>query len=338
MIHLKPYLSALFLGVSLLIASSARADEEADRSANAWKVDVYLARRDFRDLERMASEFRTKADRGPSGIPHLQHVYTEILNYLTVVSKLKGCGAPLAVIGPWLDSSPHSPTAIIADAEAIDVTAWCIRGTNYASDVPAGAMQGFEAYEREAITLLEKHKADAATDAQWYALMISLNRSIATDIKDIFKILEEGSSKFPGYNAIYNQFMIAVAPRWGGSDLSTEQFARWVADKTSADSGSDMYARLYWYASDLLHLGDLHKDTAIDWPMMVKAMNGVAKRYPDRWNLEAMARLSCQSGDIAEGVALLNQEQPPVDVAAWESLAKDGVCNNIPRKIVGQPL
>ena len=227
-----------------------------------------------------------------------------------------------------MKSNPHTSFAIIVHAEAMRVSAWCIRGGAYASDVPSQPMQQFSQYEQDAAALLDAGKNDADSDPEWYAD----RERIASEMGDgatLMKISKEGITKYPLYYRTYENMMIALAPRWGGSNASTESFAKWAMTNTQDQIGSELYARLYWNVSNALGLKDLRKETTIDWDVMVKSMESLAKKYPDPWNLESLAGLSCRSGDVPEAVKLLRMEVPAVDVASWESIAKDGICERV---------
>lgn len=312
---------------ALALWSPARADEKAERQSDALAVQNMLGQRDFKGLEAMAATERDTMRLGASGIWRLQHFYSYVNGYFGAIQKQGDCQAPVAIGSRWLEAYPHSPTAIIAKAQALSAAAFCFRGTAYANQVTAEGWRKFFDYESQARELLTTRRAEADRDPQWFAQMEARALSSSTDPKDFMALVEEGTKRFPLYNGLYDEGVIFFAPRWSGSKEATESFIRWAAERTKGVLGDDLYARLYWYQADMLHLRNLRQETDIDWERMKRSMEGLAEHYPDTWNLQNLARLACQSGDIAEGVKLLNRIQPKVDVAGWEGVAKDGICD-----------
>jgi hypothetical protein len=140
------------------------------------------------------------------------------------------------------------------------------------------------------------------------------------------ELLEEGSTRFPLYYGLYDQGMMYFAERWHGSSDQTEVFARWATARTDKLIGSDLYARLYWYASDIFGIHDLLKETNINWDLMKKSMESISQRYPDPWNNRKFAQLSCGAGDLDEANMFLEQNTPHLAALPWEQAMAQGHC------------
>ncbi len=327
MLKNKLKVALMLLTAALGFCSPASADEKAERRADTLQVQNLLARRDFPALEQLAQQERERKILGASGIWRLQHFYGSVDAYFIAIQRQQGCQAPLPFARIWLNFYPHSPTAIIVIAKAMDDTAFCYRGGGYASEVGPEAWAKFNLYEHQASDLLTERSKDAQVDPEWYAEMEVVATALNADTRTFLTIFKEGTAKFPLYYQIYDQGMIYFAPRWHGSKEDAERFAKMAAEQTRGLIGDDMYARLYWYQSDKLSIRDLHTETAVDWDRMKASMHNLVEHHPDPWNLENLARIACQSGDVALGAEFIKRIQPAVDSGSWERVARDGICD-----------
>lgn len=58
---------------------------------------------------------------------------------------------------------------------------------------------------------------------------------VARNLEDkelLYSTLEEASKKYPAYQNIYIEAMVARLPKWGGSPEEVEKIARMAAEKT----------------------------------------------------------------------------------------------------------
>ncbi len=79
-----------------------------------------------------------------------------------------------------------------------------------------------------------------------------------------------------------------------------------------------MYVRLYWYISQCkcTKLTNVFEDPAINWDKMKKSMADVLGLYPDQWNINNFAYLSCRAKDKAMTKSLLGRITTPLN-SAW---------------------
>jgi hypothetical protein len=120
---------------------------------------------------------------------------------------------------------------------------------------------------------LEAHKPSAAMDPQWYRVMNWVAKSQGWDFIEFADLLDEALAREPLYYDTYFSALEYLLPKWHGSAFEIEAFARDATDRTSAQEGHGMYARIYWYASQFQYGSDLFSDTLVEWPHMRKGVD-----------------------------------------------------------------
>src|SRR5262249_6348876 len=93
-----------------------------------------------------------------------------------------------------------------------------------------------------------------------------------------------------------------------------EDFAREALEKTKAEEGFGMYARIYWYVYQVEYHETLFSNSMVDWPTMKKGMDDVLAKYPDPWYLNNFALLACLAKDKVKTAELLGRiDDDPLD-------------------------
>ena len=162
---------------------------------------------------------------------------------------------------------------------------------------------------------LEECRTVGELEPEWYVIATRLlalqGRSEAADKALVF----EGISRYPNYYELYFAGLEYVWYDSWGDKGRLEEFAQFAVRNTVADEGTSLYARLYWYASQIEGGLKIFFDRWPNWPTMKVAIHDVIARYPDNWNVNNFARFACAAGDSGEAKSLIDQmEWPIIDI------------------------
>ncbi len=281
-----------------VVASST--DEIAERTIIFDDVKAAIGSRDFAALSDMEQDFRTTKARTPSGVWKLDMYHKAVQSSLADGMRAEaGCVDRHAdFVKDWAAARPTSPAPTISRAALMVEQAWCIRGDGYASKVAHGAWPKFRSLISAAEDLLERNKASASVDPEYYALLVDILRARGVGKEAFMAVVDEAASREPYY---YGTYFIAAhyfLPQWFGSWPELDHFARYVAQRTAASDHQGAYARIFW-SLDQCECDYIEKGA--DWPTMKAAMRDVVARYPVQWNSRYFADLACRMGDVGEG-------------------------------------
>jgi len=278
------------------------AGEAAEQRPIIDAVKAAIARRDYAALNAMESEFRTTRSRTSSGIWKLSVFHWRVLAELG--PKNGQCDDRSAdFFKGWMAATPGQPAPYITRAAVLEDDAWCLRGDGVASTVTALAFGSFAAKVDEAAKVLTDHRAIAAIDPHYYAVMERIYIDQGAAKADFKRLLEEGTAREPDYHYLYFDAYRYYQPQWYGSDAEIDELARFAAARSASAEGLGMYARYYWFATDC----KCSIQNSIDWPTMKAAMRDVMDRYPSDWNAANFARISCDMRDYEEAGTWLNR-------------------------------
>jgi hypothetical protein len=303
-------LTALLLPV---LAACAEPGEQEVRAEIKAKAGVALRERDFAALNAMAEEYRTSDQRTPSGGAYLTYFYIGLEDYAHQRAPLLAEGVnnaewtgAVGMIQEWIAKAP-SPAAYIALAKLHLNWAWEFRGNDFAGNVNPLGWDPFFAKLRDARHALETSKAGASLDPEWYATSISLSRAEELDGTKRAMLFREAMTRFPYYQPIHFYIADAIHPKWGGSWLTLDRFAREESvNATKEKDGFAMYARIYVAVQRGCNCLVV-KDTNADWATLKLGFNDVISRHPSQWNIGYYAYFACAARDIDESRAIFGK-------------------------------
>ena len=301
-------------------------DELAERNAILSKVRAAIAAGDFAALSAMENEFRTSRARTPSGIWRLAMFHVALQAYLAEgLEREGGCEYRDAqFVQRWGAATPRNPAPFITDAALLSQQAWCFRGSGYADSVPADAWPKFRQGISAAAEVLDKHSALAASDPEYYAVRLDLLRAQGVSKATFHAVLDKATAREPYYHRTYFNAAWYYLPQWGGSYADVEEFARSAADRTRRVEKRGLYARIFWH---LDQCGCHITERVADWPTLKQSMRDVYDHFPERWNGQYFADLSCRMGDTEEGHRYIKAIHPEAtDDASFAALF--AVCDN----------
>ncbi|QJD59350.1 DUF4034 domain-containing protein [Pseudomonas sp. gcc21] len=311
---------------SLLAPVTALSDELGERRAIYDSVTRDLQNADFAHLEALAEQYRTNRERSPSGVWKLSALDAGIRSMFDPSIRDPAYWAYLDdYIGDWLKQYPRSPTAHLARASMLIHQAWSYRGTGPTESVKEEDWQPFNEHIERARLALEQSKQIAARDPQWYVTMAVVAKSQYWPDERFEDMLDEALSRYPDYYPIYYAAVDYYSPKWNGSADAIEQFAMDAMQRTRDSEGSGLYARLYWHAAQIQFDDRLIKDSRINWAVMKEGIDDVLERYPDQWNINNFARISCSAEDKRKAQELLQRIEAPIE-QAWGDLDEHARC------------
>lgn len=311
---------------SLLISPTVLSDELGERRAVFDTVVRDLQNANFTHLETLAEQYRAGQERSPSGVWKLSALDAGVRSMFDPSNRDPEYWAYLdSYLGDWLKQYPNSPTAHLARASMLIHRAWSYRGTGPTESVKEEDWPPFNEYIEQARTALEQTRQIASRDPHWYVTMAVVAKSQHWPDDTFREMLEEGLSRYPDYYPIYYSAVDFYSPKWNGSADAIEQFATEAVERTRDSEGNGLYALLYWHASQIQYDDRLLMDSRVNWPLMKKGIDDVLDRYPDQWNINNFARISCLAGDKGKANELLGRIESPIE-EAWDNLDELSRC------------
>ena len=311
-----------FLAFGLISVDQSKAATEIEQRAAIMEStrQAFLAE-DFSQLEKLSSAYRTEKSRTSSGIWKLSvfnggigraiRVQNPDVNFEVAFRELE------AKTKKWSQQFPNSPSAHIAHSMVLIGHGWAYRGDGYAHTVKPESWAPFRRYVAMARDNLEKHKSIAAIDPRWYETMLTIARAQDWDRGDFDNLLREALDREPLFYQTYFAALEYLLPKWHGGIHEIEVFAQDAVRRTMKHEGRGMYARVYWFASQVQFKNDIFGDSLAVWSRMKSGFEDVVARYPDPWNLNNYAKFACLAQDKPKTMELLKRTESSVVPEAW---------------------
>ena len=297
----------------LLVAAQSHGGELEQRSDLELRTAAMFYRQQFADMERVSRDFRENETRSPSGIWNLTSFYGGIEQAANTVDtdEQRWSGLENRSMN-WMTLFPKSPTAINAHAIVLIRHGMAYRGEGWASKVKDENWKPFREYVAKAREHLLAHKQIAAPDPRWYETMLVVAKLDGWPPSQFQALVDEAVTKHPYFYQIYFAAIDYLTPKWHGDKRKIEDFANFAVKKTNAREQTGMYARIYWYASQVQYGTLLFTDSAVVWPRMKQGIDDVLRHYPDQWNINNFAQFACQAGDRVKTEQLINRIETPM--------------------------
>ena len=214
---------------------------------------------------------------------------------------------------------PKSPSAMVANGLIMQERAWMIRGHGYANTVSPEAWVAFGKAIEEVRKYFETIKGDASADPGWYCEMANIAKAQHWNRARFDNLLSELLDRHPYYYQALFCMVEYLGPSWYYENAgSIERFADQVVQKTEAEDGKSLYARIYWFMIDPPYADPsiVGENFAI-WPKMKVGFEDLVSRYPDAWNLNNFAVYSCMAHDKKKTAELLTKIGNLPMISAW---------------------
>lgn len=331
---LPTFFVAAWLGVAALAGASEPAtlpEPGAYVAVRRESSDLFLAK-DYKALDARMAQYvaqntRTGSGRWASGfflegildgVGEPQDAYDDSIAWWDRLEKR---------VRGWADERPDSALARLTLAQVMVSRAWHIRGSGYASTVPASAWKPFREQLMRAQRYLESESKVASRYPEYYSSKLFIAKALGSDRKAVDAIFEQGTSRFPGYYPLYFSMVDYLLPKWHGDAKQIEAFARDAVTRSRRTDGDGMYARIYWAAAQSQFEDALFRESSVHWKQMRSGFDDVIKRYPDQWNLQNYAHFACQAGDIETLRKLLPRIERPLLDGAWDGAMSFAACS-----------
>jgi hypothetical protein len=271
---------------------------------------------DFAKLDAMAKYYRDTGARTPAGTWKLSIFYESLAadqyssNRSDDTALIRSEDKDLA----WIAAIPKSPTPYIVYGEQLITHGWFFRGNGYSYTVSQTGFDKFYDYLARARGFLEKNKAIAAADPDWYCAMLKIALGQRWTKDQYEPLMKEGLDRFPFYYRIYFEGARTYLPIWGGNIDDLASFVDDAVARTSSREGTTLYWRIY--SGNANAFGNLFKESRATWPRMFDALQGMRQLYPDPRNDNRFAYYACVAGDwvwMTRMIPLI-QNAPELDI------------------------
>ena len=287
----------------LLIAGEAASDALDDRTELKNEVIHLFSGSKFAELEAMNARFRKTKERSASGRWQLTVFDNGLAWAFTDHRKKYGDGTfwdkTEGKVKRWIEAYPESPTAHLAYARFL-----LSRGWNLDDEKPEAVqrkpkdLERFLKYAEQARRYLESTKAIAASDPNWYRLMVEIARWQQWPEPAFRALTNEAFDKEPLFYRTYLAAALYYFREDGDNADALEMFAQDALRRTEAREGATLYTRIYWHVSDRAVGERLFLDTNVDWDTMEQGIDDIMDAYPDNWNAHNFAKFACLAGDV----------------------------------------
>ncbi len=275
---------ALSLFIAILAVSPALANDckvrgqiRADVSAMFWEGDVEA-------LDARAGELRERQPRTPSGLLFSGQFYAAIRESMPEnPSDDEVWDRAHATADAWIAAFPNSPAGYIAKANI-----HYQRGLAYRQQGGGPLEHLFpDLYRHQqwktAHDLLDDNHAIAATDPEYYSVLLNVHKW-RDESRPVFRAaLDEALGRFPDYDEIYFRAASYYSPLFCGSNEEVEALAQEAVRRTERLRGHELYVRTLWAAPH----GTLRSPfvVAADAEMFHRGMADLLEDYPAQWNI-----------------------------------------------------
>ena len=316
----------------VLLPANGTAAELKQRQAIKTEVGRLLDAGDFAGLEALAAEYRDKQSRTQSGVWKLTAFYSGFHAKARFGGKDDPRWKEMSdTLHNWQLAYPESPTPVIANAVVMKRYAKTLKPVVIFQRASTSEMEdaAFVAALEADKAYLERHKSIAARDPHYYVVWSNLAFALGTDAAEFFDTVEEGMRVHPDYYQLYFAAMDYHAPQLRGDAKAVEAFANMAAERTKAEDGFGLYARVYWYAMSAYFGEDMFRRSMINWPKMSRGIDDILAHYPDQWNINNFALVSCLAGDAAKTRSLIERIEGYPIAQVWKSTDRFRACRRM---------
>lgn len=197
----------------------------------------------------------------------------------------------------WAREQPQSVLAQLLYARVLYGRAWHIRGNGYWSGVPRGAKDEFV----RLIAKAEAHIADRSSlllrDTSAHVYLMLIGRSAGWSYQQRYALLQDALLKsFDDEEALYEDLVLSLLPKWGGSWRDVQAFIDDMGQRTQARRGHEVYALLWTHVVADVE-GNPFKVTSARWPLIKQGFESLAAKRAHPFFANRLAYFACQAED-----------------------------------------
>jgi hypothetical protein len=319
---MKIYLYIALLLLSVITAQEftyANELEETDKISDL--AEKLFSEEKFEELSMISKKYIDNEERTSSGLWKLTFFYVGIESYVHKIRKdEKKLNEAEEKALRWVKNQPASPSGYISYSLILINRAWIYRGGGWAYEVKEEAWGPYYKKIAQARKNLLDNYQIASNDPCWYQYMLKISFAEGWDIDSFNLLFNESVEKYPYFYENYFKAATYLSPKWHGSRNEVELFAQRAVELTKKKENKGIYVRIYWYlfqnssTEDPLFIGS---NTV--WSNMKKSMDDVLDIYPEQWNINSFAHLSCIARDKDNTRKLLDKIKGEPILQAWGS-------------------
>lgn len=265
-------------------------------------VRVLFDNEDFRNLERLANEFRDAGAVTSSGRPNLDAYYGAFASY-PITGEMKDPRIDKAQ--RWLAAYPESKTAHIVMATLLEFRTMALgqlagnsvlAGTKALYDsVPSKIEKGYKETEQ----FLTDNEPVLRDEPHYYSLRIDTAAQRGAKEEEILAMYKSAETRFPNYFQLKYEALIWLSNIWNYDPAKIDAFISKATETSRAQNGEGDYTDLYWWYYVLHAKDELFTTTKVNWPHLRQGIEDRIKRFGGSSNANNYAMLACLAGDKA---------------------------------------
>lgn len=227
------------------------------------------------------------------------------------------CEQALCAYERWWQQDRGDSVAAGIYGQALALTGYCFRGDGWTNTVSDGQWAMLRHYVNRAQAVLDR--ASAGRDACWIwnrskfqvqFVAYGVGEATAHDVTAAFDATRRLD---PLEVSLYEDRVVQLLPRWGGSFDALEQLARQSYAATHFDFGAEMYARIY----DCVARYEDVQDSLMDYYLARDGFWDWVNRVPSQSLANRFAAHAHLAGDVATLSRLFEQTITEIHPQHW---------------------
>ncbi|HQU83593.1 MAG TPA: DUF4034 domain-containing protein [Pyrinomonadaceae bacterium] len=284
--------------------------------------DLFMAR-DYKAIEKIADEARTKKERMSGGYWKIDDLY-EPLSTIYADRPAQELSDELwknriELLKQWKQAEPESITARIALSQAYINYAWFARGNGYANTVSKESNELLQERLELAENELKEARQLKAKCPRWYRNVLFLGMARGMEKERFEKIYEEAINSEPNYLQYYLVKSEYLTPKWHGEPGDWQKFVDALPSKIATLKTDE--SDLIYFVVVVNKLKDnsmMQNWGAISKEKMRKGLADMETKYgADKLRLNQYAFYTCIVRDIENGKDTFAKIGDNFDKSVW---------------------
>ncbi len=257
------------------------------------KATALLNAKDYDELDRVAAQLQKSNESSVLGAPLLVDFFRSLSTLGDNADERR------AAVEAWRAARPQSNLARFVEIDMLTNFAWLARGNGFSDSItPAMSAKMDESLSRAAQNI----DALPATAVESPLLFITLQnwaRLSGAGRSFLDAVFEEGSARFPDFNALYFDRAVLLQPRWFGGPGEIMAMVDARANQLGGEAGDMFYA--LGVANVVSGYTNVAEESPYDYARFARGMKLLRARNPDSVTLRTvdmmMSRIEAFSQD-----------------------------------------
>lgn len=292
-----------FLSSLTAAADFVKPDTEIDLQNNIYRKGEELLYKDdkgdFKEIERIATDYITKREKHPSSVWKLRH-FSDSITHPKNQENPKDWED---ILGKWEAWSRESNSDFSRSmlGKAYLNYARNARGDGFAGEVPRENWPKIGERVTKAAEILLAAKEKSKNDPEIYRNLLHIGILQGWDRAKMDGLIKEAIAIAPDYYDCHYNMCYYLMERWHGEKGDWQRYVNSLPKLIEGDDAYIVYARVcvdlfQWYQQDFFGKDD--QEDKISWKTMKRGFEATMKKYPDSAiNLNRFAYFACMAGD-----------------------------------------